>query len=70
MSRAASASTTSALTPSARNDCWDKFYSFCGVRDRPTRSHRRRNEKRDLTGRPVAVRALTVAEAARRGAGA
>src|SRR5438874_207246 len=61
MSRAASTCSTSALTPSARKDCCDKFYSFVSARDRPLEAAKGGTEKLNLTGRPDAVRGLTVA---------
>src|SRR5919197_2490581 len=56
MPRAASASTTGALTPTAPKDCCDKlFVSLLGIRDRRLENTRRRNEKLNLTGRNHSV---------------
>jgi len=49
MLRAASASTTDGLTPSARKDCWDKFYSLIWWIETERLDHRRRNERLNLT---------------------
>jgi translation initiation factor IF-1 len=61
MSRAASASTTGALTPSAAKVWCDKKFLSVVVRDPPDSKPPKRTEKPNLTGRHVVVRALSVA---------
>src|SRR6266446_4726268 len=61
MLRAARTCSTSALTPSARKDCCDTFYSFVSARDRPLEAAKGGTEKLNLTGRPIAIRGHKVA---------